>query len=108
VCPDAGFWSRETCKRLRDKIGRIIAGFDLDEARSIFSTKEQSRKSDDYFLGSGDKIRFFWEVGGGSCFYPPWSPRPNPRLDVGNPMSRSTPSMRRGSSSRIASSASTK
>jgi phytanoyl-CoA hydroxylase len=29
--------------------------------RSIFTTHEQTRTSDDYFLGSGDKIRFFFE-----------------------------------------------
>jgi phytanoyl-CoA hydroxylase len=34
---------------------------DLSEVRSIFTTKEQERVSDDYFLGSGGEIRFFFE-----------------------------------------------
>lgn len=32
-------------------------------AVSVFSTKEQSRTSDDYFLTSGDKVRCFFEEG---------------------------------------------
>ena len=44
----------------------MVEGLDLEEARSVFSTKEQSRTSDDYFLSSGDKIRFFWEVSSSS------------------------------------------
>ncbi|CAM9642201.1 unnamed protein product [Ectocarpus fasciculatus] len=36
---------------------------DLDEARTIFSTDESKHAEDAYFLGSGDKIRFFWEAG---------------------------------------------
>ncbi len=35
--------------------------FDPAEVVSIFSTHEQNRTTDDYFLTSGDKIRFFFE-----------------------------------------------
>ena len=57
-----GYWSRATCAALRGRMDALIQGFDLAAHRSVFSTDEQSRTSDDYFLGSGDKIRFFWEA----------------------------------------------
>jgi len=38
-----------------------VREFDPKGLVSIFSTREQTRTSDDYFLGSGDKIRFFFE-----------------------------------------------
>jgi len=57
-----GYWSRARCAALRGRMDALIQGFDLAAHRSVFSTDEQSRTSDDYFLGSGDKIRFFWEA----------------------------------------------
>jgi phytanoyl-CoA hydroxylase len=55
------FWNNGTVDRLRNKIMEIVDAEDLSEVKSIFSTKEQIRKSDDYFLESGGKVRFFWE-----------------------------------------------
>ena len=49
------------CDRLRERALALAAGFDPADAVSIFSTREQTRTSDDYFLGSGDQIRFFFE-----------------------------------------------
>lgn len=46
---------------LRRRADELVAGFDPDEHISVFSTQEQTRTSDDYFLESGDKIRFFFE-----------------------------------------------
>ena len=39
----------------------LIDEFDPDSHRSVFTTREQSRTTDDYFLGSANDIRFFFE-----------------------------------------------
>jgi phytanoyl-CoA hydroxylase len=49
------------CDALRARADALIAAFDPAETRSVFTTDEQARRTDDYFLGSGDKIRFFYE-----------------------------------------------
>lgn len=49
------------CDRLRSRAEDLVREFDPQEIVSIFSTREQTRTSDDYFLESGDKIRFFFE-----------------------------------------------
>ncbi len=56
------FVSETQCDVLRDRAESLVAGFDPLGEISIFSTKEQTRTSDDYFLESGDKIRFFFEA----------------------------------------------
>jgi phytanoyl-CoA hydroxylase len=55
------FVSQRECDRLRTRAEELVRDFDPSGVVSIFSTKEQNRHSDDYFLGSGDKIRFFFE-----------------------------------------------
>jgi phytanoyl-CoA hydroxylase len=55
------FVSDESCQVVRDRAAQLVHDFDPSEAISIFSTHEQSRLTDDYFLDSGDKIRFFFE-----------------------------------------------
>lgn len=54
------FLSHSEIAGMRAKIKRIIADFNTDEV-SIFSTLEQTKTSDTYFIDSGDKIRCFFE-----------------------------------------------
>ena len=58
-----GFWNVETMQRLRGRILRILSDLkpEASNVDSVFTTVEQARKTDNYFLGSGDKIAFFWE-----------------------------------------------
>lgn len=59
-----GFWNIDTIQRLRQRILRILSDLKPGDSsvESVFSTTEQTRKTaDNYFLESGDKIRFFWE-----------------------------------------------
>mmetsp|Transcript_52888 Transcript_52888/g.104360 ORF Transcript_52888/g.104360 Transcript_52888/m.104360 type:complete len:416 (-) Transcript_52888:62-1309(-) len=55
------FWDEDTVGNLKQKIAEIVQNADLSEVTSVFSTKENMRKADDYFLTSGGEIRFFWE-----------------------------------------------
>jgi len=55
------FATPEECERLKKRSEELVRDFDSHSVTSIFSTREQTRTSDDYFLDSGDKIRFFFE-----------------------------------------------
>jgi phytanoyl-CoA hydroxylase len=55
-----GFVEPAACDELSAAAGRIVRDFSPEQI-SVFSTHEQTRRSDDYFLESGDKVRCFFE-----------------------------------------------
>src|SRR3982751_4752029 len=55
------FIDDNSCEALRGRAQQLVEGFDPNEAISIFSTHEQQRTTDAYFLESADKTRFFFE-----------------------------------------------
>ena len=56
-----GLVSDEQCDALRARAVQLVDGFDAAAHRSIFTTDEQARRTDDYFLDSADRIHFFFE-----------------------------------------------
>ena len=62
------FWTAEVVCDLKSRIGGIVSKLNLDDSvhslgftKSIFTTNEDRRDADEYFLSSGHEIRFFWE-----------------------------------------------
>ncbi|WP_255827142.1 phytanoyl-CoA dioxygenase family protein [Marinomonas rhizomae] len=49
------------CDALKTRMSELMAAFDPDSVRSIFTTKEQSRHTDSYFMESANKVSFFFE-----------------------------------------------
>lgn len=55
--------SPEACEQLRRQALMLVDSFEPAENATVFDTNDQSHAADDYFLSSGDKIRFFLEDG---------------------------------------------
>ena len=56
-----GFKSAEEIAKLRARAAGIVNDFDPNAKTGIFSTIEQEKTTDDYFLGSDNAIRCFFE-----------------------------------------------
>jgi phytanoyl-CoA hydroxylase len=55
------FITAAACDRLRARAAELVQTFDPRGVASIFSTHEQNRLANDYFLESAGKIHFFFE-----------------------------------------------
>jgi len=55
------FVDAAACIQLKERANQIVNEFDPGNAVSIFSTREQSRVSNDYFLDSASRIHCFFE-----------------------------------------------
>ena len=53
------FKSHEECDELINRSQELIEEQDFNNQQSVFDTVSQSHNDDNYFLDSGDKIRFF-------------------------------------------------
>ena len=73
-----GFADIAACKELIERSREMLEDFQ-PETVSIFTTHEQTRTSDEYFLDSGDKIRFFFEE---DAFRPDGSLRQDKELSI--------------------------
>ena len=58
IIPD--YLGDEEISALRQKAKKIVNDFDVSQV-SVFSTVDQTKTSDQYFIDSGDKIRCFFE-----------------------------------------------
>lgn len=56
-----GFWSAQTCAALISRAEQIADDPASHGPRSVFTTREQARRSDEWFMGSGDQVRCFFE-----------------------------------------------
>jgi phytanoyl-CoA hydroxylase len=59
-----GFVAPEACDALRARMAELLAGFEVGGVRTEFGGGgDQRHAQDDWFLDSGDKVRFFFEPG---------------------------------------------
>ena len=57
------FWDAATVTSLKAATDDLLRSFSPPATASVFTTEEQERTADEYFLSSGEHIRFFFEKG---------------------------------------------
>jgi phytanoyl-CoA hydroxylase len=57
------FWDAATTTTVKGATDELLSSFAPPETASVFTTEEQERTADSYFLTSGDAVRFFFEKG---------------------------------------------
>ncbi|MFC3120074.1 phytanoyl-CoA dioxygenase family protein [Agaribacter flavus] len=57
----ADFFSEEEMHAIQAAANQVVEDFDPSQSRAIFSTKDHEKTRNDYFLGSSDKVRCFFE-----------------------------------------------
>lgn len=72
------FVDPNTCDEMMERARALVDTFE-PETVSIFTTNEQTRTTDDYFLQSGDDVRFFFEE---EAFLPDGSLRQEKSLSI--------------------------
>eukprot|EP00271_Cylindrocystis_brebissonii_P004610 TRINITY_DN16397_c0_g1_i1.p1 TRINITY_DN16397_c0_g1~~TRINITY_DN16397_c0_g1_i1.p1 ORF type:complete len:292 (-),score=53.39 TRINITY_DN16397_c0_g1_i1:409-1284(-) len=55
------FATPEECQQMMSRMDELLQSFDPTAVQSIFSTKNQQKLTNDYFLNSGGNISFFFE-----------------------------------------------
>lgn len=58
-----GLVSGDMCDQLKRRTMEMVDGFDADAHSSVFSSVSEAHASDEYFMSSGHKTRFFFEEG---------------------------------------------
>lgn len=56
-----GFRAPAALRSLRERAARLVDAFDADAHRGVFTTRDQARTADRWFLDSGDQVRCFFE-----------------------------------------------
>ena len=56
-----GFKFGAEIAELRARAAEIVEAFDPNAASGVFSTRDEKERSDEYFLGSGQTVRCFFE-----------------------------------------------